>query len=249
MHILLNETYHHLEDYIKQLPDVFETSGKTIYTGRNLIKVFTAPDGTQINVKRYHAPRGINALVYSWGIRQPKGHRAYEYPKTLLEKGIDTPEAIAYIERRSGGLLRESYLVTRQCPYRHTMYEMGDAPAGSYERVAEAFARYTARMHEAGVMHLDYSPGNILWQEEEGKYDFSIVDINRMRFGSVDMRQGCTNLKRLWGPKRFFELVVKGYAEARGFDTEAAERIALAERARFWKRFGKKHPIKFKLEL
>lgn len=251
--MIVNAKYQQWEDYLGSIPKIFDHEGRTIYTGRNLIKVLSLPDGTAINVKRYHAPRGVNALIYSSGLRKPKGLRAFQYPSKLLSLSIDTPEALAYMERRRLGLLRESYLVTLQCPYQHTFYELGDAAEGTYEQLAMAFGRYTAHMHACGVMHRDYSPGNILWDEERGEsssqYVFSIVDINRMYFGPVGMVQGCRNLCRLWGPKRFFLLVVRHYAEARGYDIGEAERIALEARAAFWKRFGKKHRIKFKLEL
>lgn len=46
-----------------------------------------------------------------------------------------------------------------------------------------AFAEFTARLHEAGILHLDYSPGNILYDKIGEEYHFSLVDINRMHFG------------------------------------------------------------------
>ena len=249
MKIVVNPLYNDLQGWLERLPDSFNHDGETIYTGRNLIKVMTTPLGRLVNVKRYHAPRGVNSLVYSMGMRKPKGQRAFEYPAILKAKGIETPEAIAYIEQRRYGLLRECFLITEQCPYEHTMYEMGNAPEGSYEALAEAFALYTAHMHDRQVMHRDYSPGNILWTDAGDDYHFSIVDINRMYFGPVSMQQGCQDLCRLWGPKRFFLMVVRHYARIRGFDVVEAERIALSKRAAFWKRFGRKHTIKFKLEL
>jgi hypothetical protein len=253
--MVVNEKYQAYAEYLAGIPERFDFEGETIYTGRNEIKVMKMPEGKLINVKRYHPPRAFNAIVYSTGLRKPKGQRAFEYPERLLSRHIETPEPLAYIEKRCLGLLRESYLITLQCPFPHTMYEMGNAEEGTYEELAAAFADYTAHMHEEGVMHRDYSPGNILWMKEEGargkdeRYLFSVVDINRMFFGQVSMEKGCRNLCRLWGPKRFFQLVVRHYAEKRGFDTDEAERIALKARSAFWKRFGKKHRIKFKLEL
>ena len=52
--IKINPKYEYLRDFIESIPDVFEQEGRVIYTGRNLIKVLTAPDGTQINIKRFH---------------------------------------------------------------------------------------------------------------------------------------------------------------------------------------------------
>ena len=90
--IKINPKYEYLRDFIESIPDVFEQEGRVIYTGRNLIKVLTAPDGTQINIKRFHEPHGPNKLIYSWNIRKPKGQRAFEYPMILKRKGINTPE-------------------------------------------------------------------------------------------------------------------------------------------------------------
>ena len=116
-------------------------------------------------------------------------------------------------------------------------------------------------MHNEGILHRDYSPGNILWDMGEqatavgtdgnkpSPYRFSVVDINRMSFGPVDMKTGCRNFARLWGPKHMIQLIVRTYAGQRGYDADEAERIALDARARFWKRFSRRHTVKFNLEL
>ena len=223
--------------------------GELLKDGRNFIKVLDAPDGQRLNVKRYHVPSGPNRLVYSLGIRKPKGQRAYEYPQILLSRGIETPENIAYIEDRHLGMLGFSYFVCTQCDYGHELYEVGHAPDGTYNELAIALARFTAHMHENNVMHRDYSPGNILWKKDGQGYHFSVIDINRMYFGPVDIRMGCANFSRLWGPKHFIELLVCEYAGLRGFDETAAVNIAMASRAHFWKRFLKKHTVSFDVEL
>lgn len=113
MKIKINPKYEEMRSFIERIPDVFEKEGRVIYTGRNLIKVMEAPDGTVINVKRYHVPKGPNSLIYSLGIRKPKGERAFEYPMILEKKGIGTPTPIALIEERNAiGLLGYTYLIT-----------------------------------------------------------------------------------------------------------------------------------------
>ena len=98
-------------------------------------------------------------------------------------------------------------------------------------------------------VHLDYSPGNILWDKDEQGYHFAVVDINRMRFGKVDMADGCAALRRLWGPKRFIELIARSYAAARGFDPDEAVRLTMQARTAFWTRYSRRHPVDFPLEL
>ena len=100
------------------------------------------------------------------------------------------------------------------------------------------------------VLHLDLSPGNILWDKDGDGYYFAVVDINRMRFGKVTMQQGCATLCRLWGPKRLTELVARSYAQARAFDEEEAVSLTMQARTAYWTRYlGRGHTIDFPLEL
>ena len=248
--MMINQKYEHLRGWLEQLPEQFEQLGEVIYDNRNQLRVIEAPDGTLVNAKRYCVPLQPNRLIYSLGIRQPKGLRAFTYPTRLLERGIATPEPIAYIEQRNRlGLLEECYFVSVQSPLGHTLYEFGDAREGSYEEMARELGRFTAMMHDREVLHLDYSPGNILWDKDADEYHFAVVDINRLRFGKVSMQDGCATLCRLWGPKRFTELVVRSYATARGLDQEQAVRLTMQARTAYWTRFMRRHSVEFPLEL
>ena len=246
MKIVISPTYEHLRGFIERLPDIFESEGRTIYSGRNLIKVMKV-NGVDINVKRYGVPAFVNRVIYSF-FRDHKGRRAFVYPQVLIEKGFETPSPIAYIEQRRYGLINYSYFISMQSPYQRKFYEFGDADIEECKDVVKAFAQYTARLHEAGILHRDYSPGNILFDKIDGEYQFSLVDINRMSFGVVDIRKGCANFARLWGQIPFFEYLAKEYALARGADEAECTHLILAYRKKFWKRFASKHRIKYKLE-
>ncbi len=248
--IKINPKYEFLREYIENIPNVFEQEGETVYHKRNLIKVFTTPEGLKLNVKRYHRPHGPNLLVYSWNIRKPKAERAFEYPQILLQRGIETPEAVALIEDRGLlHLLGYSYFISLQCDYKHTLYEMGNAKPDTYEELAKALANYTVDMHSKGVLHKDYTPGNVLWDKDEQGYHFCIVDINRMSFGTVSVKDGLMSLRKFWGPKRFIEILAGAYGRLRGIDEQHAINFVMKERAKFWTRYQKKHQVEFKLEL
>ena len=228
MSIRIADKYAHLKAFIESIPERMEHEGETIHNGRNLIKVMQTPDGLTVNVKRYHAPHFLNAIIYSTSLRTPKGQRAYEYPSILLSKGVETPEAVAYIENRVMGILKESYFISLQCPY----------------------ARFTAHMHEEQLLHRDYSPGNILWQKDDkGEYHFSVVDINRMYFGEVTMKAGCANFARLWGSKKFFKRIAEIYAKERGLSYEDCLSYIMEQRKLFWTKYSKRHNISFELDL
>lgn len=232
--IVIHPTYEHLREWIEQIPQTFFNQGEVIYDARNQIRFITAPDGTETCVKRFHAPRGLNSWVYMhW--RTPKAVRAYENAVRLCEAGIDTPQPIAYILITDKGLLRESYLVSMRSLLTRNFYEFRHHPLEGYEPIVRAFARFTARMHQQGILHRDYSPGNILFDvDKQGEVHFEIVDINRMIFDRpVDIDTACRNFCRLWGKEDFFVLLAKEYAKARGFDEAQCIRLTV----KYWKRF------------
>lgn len=246
MKIILNPAYEHLREYLMDIESHFENEGDEIHHGRNSIRICRA-GGLELNVKRYAIPRWPNRLIYSF-FRAPKGLRAYRYPQQLLEKGVETPAPIAYIEERKCGLIGRSYFVSLQCPYRRRFYEFGNMPAEQCADIARAFARFTASVHESGIMHLDYSPGNILFDNVDGQWRFSLVDTNRMSFGPVSVRKGCENFARLWGQPDFFRLLADEYAAARGADPAMCRHWIMDARKRFWQRFSRRHKIKYDLK-
>ena len=84
MIITINPKYEGLRSFLITIPDIFDNASEVIHEGRNSIKVITTPDGLRLNIKRYHVPKGPNLFVYSWGLRKPKGLRAFEYPFNQL---------------------------------------------------------------------------------------------------------------------------------------------------------------------
>ena len=246
----INPRYARYKAFAESMPQEFEQGGTVIYRGHNLIKTFIAPDGMVLNVKRFRRPLWANLLVYSTGLRKPKGQRAMEYANILRERGIGTPDVIALVEERNAiGLLGFSFLITVQVDYPHELYEMGDAKKGQYEELGAAVGHLAATLHKREVLHKDFTPGNILWKRDAEGFHFMLVDINRMAFGPVSPKTGLATLCRLWGPKTFVRLTVESYAQARDYDVATAVQYVMERRARFWRRYGKKHTIKFKLEL
>ena len=242
MKVVINPKYGHLREWIQSIPDCFANEGKVIYDARNQIRLITAPDGTALCVKRFHTPRLLNRIGYTF-FRSPKAKRAYENALTLLDRGIATPEPVAYILLYKNHLLVESYLVTLQSSLRHTFYEFRDGDISGKESLIQAFARFTARMHDAGIYHLDYSPGNILYDQINGNWQFEIIDINRLYFGHISSRQGCKNFCRLWGKTDFFEVLAPAYAQARQIDEARCREWILSARRHFWAHHPHEHFI------
>ena len=233
-----------LRRFVRSLPEAFERGGEVIYRQRNEIRVFDLPDGRRVNVKRYRVPPLPLRIIYTL-FRAPKARRAYAYALRLREAGIETPAPLACLIERQGGLLGRSFFVSEQVDYGRDMYEFGRGGTEGREDILRAFARFTARMHEGGFLHADYSPGNILFRKTQNGIDFCLVDLNRMRFGRVSVRRGCENFARLWGGEPMFRLLAEAYAEARGADAVQCATWVLAARRAFWRRYARKRPLPF----
>jgi len=234
--IRINPTYHYLEPWLEQLPATFFSTGEVIYDARNQIRVMHTPDHIEVCVKRFHAPRFLNRIIYTY-LRSPKAVRAWENAQRLTALNIATPMPIAYILRHRHGLLAESYLITVKSPLTRRFYEFREHGIEGYESVIRQLALFTADMHEKQVLHRDYSPGNILFDvDANGTVHFDLVDINRMTFDRpITPRIAAKNFCRLWGKEDFFTLLATTYAEARGWDTQSFTQQVIYYWKKFWR--------------
>lgn len=234
MKVVINSKYEYLRDWIEQMPVNFDRGGEVIQDDRNIIKILSLDNGLKVNVKRFKKPHLINRIAYTF-FRKSKAFRSYYNALRIAEKGFETAESIAYIEIKEGGLLSDSYYISLQCSGVIEVREYCHGPLSGNERVIDAFAKYTAALHDAGIFHIDYSPGNILIRENDGKYAFILVDLNRMKFMHVSNEDGCRNLARLFTVDEINIYVVGIYAQSRKqpFSKEEAVRLLMYYRNQF----------------
>jgi len=221
MKIVINPEFSLYKTFIESLPSIFEQEGTSIYKARNEIKIFDV-NGTILNVKSYKIPIFINRIAYTF-FRPTKARRAYEYALRLISMGFLSPTPIAYIEEKKGGLLTHSYFISLHTPMQGNLRVFNDCLPleGEKEKLAIAFGKFSAELHNKKVFHKDYSPGNVLWEKiGDDCYHFSLIDINRMQFREVGKEEGCENFCRMWAHDDFFRIVAKMYAEGRGYDVE-----------------------------
>jgi hypothetical protein len=239
MKLIIHPQYKRLAFFLKNLPQTFHSEGTVIYKGRNEIKVFDT--GTEeLVVKSFRIPHFFNRIVYGF-FRSTKARRSYEHALTLKEKGINTPNPIAYIENYKFGLLTDSYYIAIYKKYPGILREFREHSLTGREELASAFAHFTADIHEKGVLPLDYSPGNVLYEKQGDAYHFCLIDVNRMRFQSVDQETGCRNFRRLWGNEELIAFWAREYARCRRFSESVCEELALKYFRIFWKKYAKKH--------
>ncbi len=232
MKLVLNPHYSSMEQVLRDLPSSFPTLGEPIYKARNELRRFEY-NGKEYVVKGYKVPHFINRVAYTF-LRPGKAKRAYKHALQLLAMGVDTPAPVGYVETYRHGLLSTSYFVSENCSYPYMMREFHDQGINGREDILKAFAAYTAHLHEIGVWHLDYSPGNILFDKRSGEIKFSILDLNRMRFGPMTRKQCLESFRRIGCYESAFRYLIGEYACLRGWDAESAFAEAWKANCRFW---------------
>lgn len=245
MKITINPAMRHMRPFVEQLPKLFPVSGEVLHDGRNQIRAFDVGDEHFV-VKRYKRPHLFNKIMYSF-FRKNKACRAYEHALHLCELGFETPEPVAWSEYRTDGLVSDIYFISRRSDFAPLSETMKRFPSAETLPVLEAFARFTVRLHEAGVCHEDFNQTNILWEYDStaGRYRFLLIDINRMKFHARPMRpdECMINLRRLSCPAVPFLYILDRYADARGWDVDDTLlrgtffRLLFGRRQQFKKRF------------
>ena len=229
------EPYRELGDQIAELPRSLDHRGVTLHARRNLIKrlCITSPEGQSIDVvvKAFAVPARLRGFVYAH-VRRPKASRCMSNATRLLEKGIHTPDPIACIEYHDFGCLRQSHYVSR---YWHHDYDLtallyrGISHGPGAHALLEQLALFTAAQHDRGVQHLDYNPGNILVRTRGDGFDFSLIDINRLRFKQLGLKDRISGLVRLTTITEHLRTIGRRYAMLYGMDPDDfCRRLAVA---------------------
>ena len=217
---------------------------------RNKIKLFEL-EGKTINIKSFKVPNLINKIAYKY-FRKSKARRSFEYATTLLEKGIGTPQPIAYLENYDVVGLKDSYFVSDHLDYDLTFRELVEIPDyPDHENILRQFTQFSFGMHEKGVDFLDHSPGNtLIINNNNGLYDFYLVDLNRMNFHeTMNFESRMKNLSHLTPKKEMIVIMSNEYSK---FYTAQTEETICNKMwfytSNFQERFARKRLVKKKLK-
>jgi len=207
--VLINPHFSYLDDYINQIPNDFSSRGNVMHLGRNEVRRDAVKE-QDITIKYFKKITLANRLIFAT-IRKSKAQRAYEHSKALNRKGFSSPEPVAYINTYKYGLLYKSFYISLYTTYK-PLKELLNLPISESEEGLKAFARFTSRLHKAGVLHDDYTIENVLYNFTGNEYDFSLIDNNRMRFRKYSYGRGLKNLERLKIPVDKMGIIAAEYA-------------------------------------
>jgi hypothetical protein len=211
-------------DFIKNIRVYFGKSTNCLYTGRNKLKVLTYQDDNLV-VKSFKIPHFINKIAYTF-LRDSKAERSYANSMKILEF---VPKPIGYAEFKKYGLIHDCYFLCEKYPYDFTIREPLQEKNFPYKEIIFLqFAQFVYALHNKGVEHLDFSPGNILIKEIAlQKYEFKIIDINRMAFKVFTKEERIQNFSKLWANDEDLMSIVKAYAPLINMNENRAMKIAL----------------------
>ena len=209
---------------LKNIREYFKDSHDSIHKARNEIKILEF-ENQKLVVKAFKIPNFINKIVYTF-FRGTKAKKSYEN-SVRISKFV--PQAVGYIEFRKFGLLSDSYFISEQFEYDFTIREViTGAEFKDRENIFRELAKFTFLLHEDGILHKDYSPGNILIKADKDAYEFKIVDINRMEFKDLNVDERLKNFSQLWAKDDDLKIIIDEYSTLINQDKDACCAKAVA---------------------
>lgn len=250
MSVVINKEFKSKEIELRNYITNFNSSGKLFGDGqRNKIKLFEL-EGKMINIKSFKIPNLINKIAYKY-FRKSKAKRSFEYATTLLEKGIGTPQPVAYLENYSWLGLKDSYYASEHLETELTFRELVEIPNyPDHENILRQFTKFSFDLHEKGIEFLDHSPGNTLIKKAaHAQYNFYLVDLNRMNFhDKMDFDSRMKNLSRLTPKKEMIAVMSDEYAKYYAQSSSIIFQKMWLATTEFQEKFAKKQRLKKQLK-
>jgi serine/threonine protein kinase len=232
------------KDLIVNIRDYFnQQESKTIFNQRNTIKIVPFESKKYV-VKSFKIPHLINQIAYGL-FRDGKAKKSYFNSIKIIDF---VPAPIGYIEFKKASLLKDSYFLSEPFEYDFTIREpLTTADYNNKELIYKSLAKFTHRLHQKGVLHLDYSPGNILIKEHKFGYEFKVIDVNRMEFKKeLTKEERLENFAKLWASDEDLTMIIKEYAKLAKLDENEALTIAIKASQKHKNRINLKKRLKGK---
>ena len=224
MKTVIHINYLSLAEELSALWENRYTPLKTFCNQRNTVELVNI-NGQLFVLKKYKKTNIFTGILYTF-FRKTKARRAYEHALTLLEMGIDTPFPVAYSEKRSCGIFRWGYFISEytDLPSVADYFYSDKLDDKEHQLLGNDISLYTLQLHQKGVMPLDYNTTNILFKKEsDGHYHFTLIDINRMKFGRVpNIKEAMSSFFQIGTYARDYFALLEPYTSMRGFDFEEA---------------------------
>ncbi len=245
--------------------DEWKRSGRLTTVKRGPHRVVYRADLAEgpVYVKHFLVPN-FRAKARQW-FRSGKGRNEGRRAAKLEAIGVPTITPVALGERRVRKFLLENYLVTKEIPDTIPLDEFVERrlplmPPGRRGRLRRDLARtladLTARLHDAGFVHQDFHPGNLLLRlGPDDSLRLAVIDLDALRMTTKlswgDVRENLALLNHYFWSRcnrsdryRFLHAYLKARREAAAPGprklARAIERATRAWAERLWRRWGRR---------
>ena len=240
MRVSLTDNYQSYFNKVTLLPEMISSEGEILHNDRNLTKKMIIEDDhekpIQIVVKAFRKPDLLRGFI-DLNFRNSKAFRSMNNAKRLLELGVHTPDPIGCIELLEFNCVRQSYYISRFWEHNYdlgTLLYRDISIEPDSHMILGALASFTVKQHVCGILHLDYNPGNILTRLNGDKIDFSLVDLNRIRFTQLGWKARISGLVRLSLCPDKMRIIGSHYAKNCGVNQNEFCRQLEQAHSQFW---------------
>jgi hypothetical protein len=202
-------------DWARGLPAAFASeAGDEVYRGRNLLRRLPGPDGAPLVVKRFRPLRGLAAWIARR--RGSKAERSFAVALTVQERGLGTPAPCCWAA--PAGEAGPSYYACAAADGYEQVRRLHDPSHLERDAWIARLGTYAGQLHHAGVLHRDFTVGNVLFDATRPAAPLLLVDLNRVRLGPVSLGDGVRNLVMLEQRDAMGTVLLTAYCHSRGAD-------------------------------
>ncbi len=169
-----------------------EIGGKVIKESKlRWSSIIVSPDGKRIFLKKDITKGWFESFKYLF--LPSKAQREWFIAHQLKRYNLPIPEPLGWMERVSGGFVKESYYFSKAIGSGASLI---DDPMKLKDGSTQfELAKTLKKIHDKGLFHKDLHAGNLLWDGNS----FYITDLHRAKiFHSLPLR------KRLWNMSQLF---------------------------------------------
>lgn len=147
--------------------------------------------GKEVVVKKFKVKRVFDPLKNIF--RKSRGYRCWKWSWMLNLNKFPVPEPLFFFEKRKFGLLKESYFAAEFCSQTKTVTDYINTKE-HFNRTSfiNSFAQFLNEFIENDLCHNDFQLKNILVKEDNGKYNFYLIDLESIG-GKIKNRD-----KKVW---------------------------------------------------
>jgi len=168
-----------------------------------------------ILIKEFKLKRVYDKIRFKF--LKSKAFRSLEIALKLESIEVKTPKAIAVIEKRDRNKnIVFSYYISEYVDCKYNLLEITRDPKHKYRRYVKDYlpqiGKDLRKMHENGLVHNDFHPGNILIKNIDTMPEFYYIDLNRGRIkNKVNTRNRITDVIKINIYEEEEEIFIKNY--------------------------------------